>query len=106
MPELNNIFHTTKTNLSANEEFTIGLTEEQRRQIGNKPCNHLVAYSALDRDIFIQLNNDPNQRYPLLSNSGRTVINKEDQIFFHYIQLIEFSGNNATGTVYITYGAL
>jgi hypothetical protein len=104
---VNNIFHETKTNFTAGENYAVDINEDKKRQIDNKPFNFLVIYNGSDKMILAQLNEETNERIPVPASGGRTVIEHDDQVFFHSLRLINSDGANAaTGTVYTTYGRL
>lgn len=109
MTTTNTLFHKTITDPTANSVNFIGLTIDERRQLesfGYKNCNHIAALNATDKDLWLELNNNSNERYPLLANTGRVVISRDDMVFFDSVHILELAGANATGTVSITFGGL
>ena len=101
---VNNRVHKIITDLSADEITPDQVTLEEKRNIDNEAFNFLVVYNASDGFLLVQLNSDSQERYPLPANSGRLIINKEDNIPFHSLQLVEPNSTAVTGKVYVTYG--
>lgn len=98
--------HKIQDGLSSGELTSNFITTNEIREVENKVFNFLVIYNASDGFLLVQLNNDSNERYPLPANSGRLIINKEDNIPFHSLQLVEPNSTAVTGKIYITYGRL
>ena len=103
---VNNIFHFTKTNLTASQTYPFPITEDIKRQVDNKAFNWLVCYNGTGNLILLQLNNSTNERIPIPASGGRVVINKDDVIHFQSVEVIETTASGASGTIYLTVGAL
>lgn len=103
------IFHKTVVNAAASSNNFLGLSKQERYEInsfGFFRCNHLYAVNDCDKDLWIQLNNNTNQRYRVSKQGGTAVISVDDRVYFDSVHVLETSGAAATGTIYITFGAL
>ena len=99
----NDTFHFEIAALTANLNHQVPITQDMKQQIGrNNVFDTLIFYNGSDKLYMIQINNNAQERFPAPANGGRVVWDKEDNIKFSSVQIIEMTGANATGTSYLT----
>jgi len=97
-------FYEVKTDLTAGQKYVLAVNENDKRAVNYKAFNHLVIHNASNKLVQIQLNEDTNQKYPIVASGGTMAFNVEDEIKFHSLSLINPDESNAvTGDIYITW---
>ena len=89
-------------NSSSNE---IKFFEIARDEFADQPANHIFLKNKSDKLLFVRFDGSDEQKYPLDSGDNM-VFNPIDNFKFTDIEIINDSGANATGIVYITGGWL
>lgn len=102
-----NFFRKIIEDLTANSKTRINeLNEEFEARNKNRLCNFLYVRNNADNLITIELGEDENQRFEIASSGGTFIINRDDNITYDKIAVVEENGNTVTGKIVITGGVL
>jgi hypothetical protein len=103
MANAGNFFRQTITDLSASSRKEVTeLNDEFRFRNDGKPCNFLHFVNKGNNPVTLELNGESEERFHVEGNGGTFIINKDDQILYSSLGVIEEDGNAVTGKLKIT----
>ena len=101
-----NINHETITDPVNDTTYNTEVQKIARERFNDRPANFLIVLNKTDQVLKLRLNQSDKQIFIIDAVNGSLVLDRRDLIRFSQLEVINDSGSNATGDVYLTYSWL